>query len=253
MSPPSNIPWHPAPTEFTTRLAFLLIYGETSTGKTTLALSAPGPIALFTANEKIDGIVQPFAREKEVRIFNFGLDAKDPAKSAKSLWPVFKAAIADAQTWARTIVIDTDSEAYELVRYAVFGKLLQVKPYHYEKVNTAWKAVLNPFRGLNKTCNLVAVSKIKEVYKNDKGTGEMVPSGQKDMRFMADVVVRTRRGKRTKKGAGDYTVEIKKGWWNDEVTGEYGELTGEDFFGTPRVSWAQLMGLVTETDEGEWE
>src|SRR4051812_8483060 len=65
--------WTPANTEITRRVAFVQIYGETGTGKSTLALTAPGPIAYMHADEKLDGIVEPFTSEgKDVRLHNFG-------------------------------------------------------------------------------------------------------------------------------------------------------------------------------------
>jgi len=217
----------------------MVVYGETSTGKTTFALSAPGPIALFTANEKLDGIIQPFAQEKEIRIFNFALAAGDKKKGSPK-WGEVQEALSDAVTWARTIIIDTDSEMYEAARYFHFGKLTQVKPHHYAGLNADWKKVFDSrFRGMDKAVNLIAVSKLKERYKNNKPTGVMVPQGQSDMPYMADVVVRTQKTKK-----GEYTLEIKKGWMNDADTQDYGELEGMEF--------GSLMELVTETPEEEW-
>ncbi len=50
--------WEDAPTEFTRRSVVLEIYGDTGTGRTTLALTAPGTIAVLHAAEKLEGLFQ---------------------------------------------------------------------------------------------------------------------------------------------------------------------------------------------------
>ncbi len=42
----------------------------------------------------------------------------------------------------KSIVIDTASEAWELVRLARFGKLTQVMPQHYGPVNTEFRDMI---------------------------------------------------------------------------------------------------------------
>jgi len=238
----STVKWEDAPTEITRRDAFVTIYGDTDTGKTTFALSAPGPIALFNASEKIEGIVQPAAREKEIRIYDFAADIlpgspQTVAKHAATEWGKFKDAITDAMSWAKTIVVDTHSEAWELIRWARFGKLTQVKPYHYGPVNAEWMAIFKQFRNLEDV-NFIGVGMIKEAYKNDKPTGKMVQAGQKQMGYMSDVVLRASRD------GDDFVVEVEKPWWNGPLKG----MTLENELAT----FGNVLGMLSETDPDEW-
>lgn len=73
----SSIQWEQAPTLFTKRSGVIMeIWGPTMTGRTTLALTAPGPIALISFHEKIDGVVQAAKgagkESRDIRIFKAG-------------------------------------------------------------------------------------------------------------------------------------------------------------------------------------
>lgn len=241
--------WEEAPTELTRRAIFMQIYGETSTGRTTLALTAPGPIALLHAAEKIDGIVQPFAREKEIKVHNFGgtLRGKpeEIAAQAQRNLAGFLAAWDDAYSWARTIVIDTHTEIWELLRLARFGTLTPRGSIAamYGPLNNDFRSIFKRFREQDLNggggVNVVAVGQIRERYRNDKPTGKMEPAGQKEIPYYADITVRTDR---TKKGGFKATIE--KGWYNSMAEG----LDLEDDL----MTFPMVMALITETDESEW-
>lgn len=244
-----EVQWEEAPTELTRRSVIMQIYGETSTGRTTLALTAPGPIALLHAAEKIDGVVQPFAREKEVRVFNFGgvLRGKpeEIAAQAQDKLSGFMAAWDDAFTWARTIVVDTHTEIWELLRLARFGTLTPRGSIAamYGPLNAEFRSIFKRFREQDLNggggVNVIAVGQIRERYRNDKPTGKMEPAGQKEMPYYADITVQTKRGKR-----GEFKALIEKGWYDAHSEG----IELEDDL----MTFPMIMSMVTGLDPEDW-
>jgi hypothetical protein len=239
----TNVGWEAAPLELTRRCSFMQIYGDTGTGRTTLALTAPGPIALIHASEKLEGIVQPVAAEKDIRLYNFGGvfsgDAQTIATQASEAMADLKSAWDDALGWARTVVMDTHTEAWELLRLARFGTLTPKGTVAalYGPVNAEWKSIWKAFRRQD-TCNFIAIGQIRERYRKDKPTGVMEQAGQKDMPYYADVIVRTSRN------SGSFVGTVEKAWWNAHIEG----LEVED----EMLDYATILGLVTETDSEEW-
>jgi len=245
-----KVEWEDATSE-PARCVLLHLYGETNTGKTSLALTAPGPIALIHAAEKIDGIVQKqIEAGKDVKLYDFsGIfsgNEQEIAVEASASFAGLKDAIEDAWGWARTVIIDTHTEMWELIRLARFGKLSQVMPHHYGPVNAEWLGIFKHFRK-QKDTNLIVIGHVRERYRNDKPTGIMEPAGQKQMGYLSDVMVKMGRSKKA-----DFTGKLEKAWWNATVEG----LVLEDAQGTPEedrmLDFARLMGLVTEQDPEEW-
>lgn len=248
------VSWQSAPTTLSRRCVFQSIYGDTGTGRTTLALTAPGPIALIHAAEKLEGVVQPFSKEKEIKLLDFSVDLSSSngqdqiAKEATETWRRLRTAWYDAFSWAKTIVLDTDTEAWELIRLAAFGALQPTKgriDSNYGPVNAEWRSLFKHFRHQD-SCSIIAIGQTKDEYKEAKRggmgerTGRTIRAGQKEVSYMADVVVRTSRDLTD----NSFQARIEKGWWNAHVEGL--ELEDEE------INYAGLMGLVTETDEEEW-
>lgn len=236
--------WEDAPTKFLRRVTYLQIYGDTATGRTSLALTAPGPIALLHAEEKIDGIVQKFP-EKGIRLHCFGGrfsgSHQEIATQASAQIEQFKAALDDAFSWAKTVIVDTHTEAWELLRLARFGTLNPSGhvPSLYGPVNAEWKGLFRGHRAQDRY-NLICIGQIKEQYRNNKPTGKLEQAGQKEMKYPADVIVRMDRPEDDR-----VVATIEKAWWNEHMVGL--ELENEE------VTFLNLMSLITETDAEEWE
>lgn len=245
--------WEDAPTEFTTRNTMMEICGDSGTGRTSLALSAPGPIALIHTAEKIDGIIQPFARKKKIRTHHFGGTFRgtkqEIANQAMDVWKRTLDAWYDAFGWARTIILDTHTEAWELVRVAHFGDL---KPSggrvdsNYGPINASWRSLFKHYRE-QQGVNVILIGQTKDEYKtNKKGisngiserTGNTIRAGQKEILYFVDCAIRTR------KEDGDFYSEIEKGWMNGSVEGD--RFIGKD------SDFATIMSAITETNKKEW-
>lgn len=240
--------WTDVSGEITRRVVHMQLYGETGTGRTSVALSAPGPIALMHADEKIDGIVEPFVRDgKKVRTYNFGGtfsgSTEQIASQANEAMKDFYRAWADAFTWARTVILDTHTELWELLRLARFGKLAQVKPIHYGPVNAEWQSIFKMFRRQDKA-NLICIGKIREKYdKNDKPTGKMEQAGQKDFGYLSDI--RIRMDKSITKSGVEFSGMIEKAWFNAQMEGT--ELP------EAMLTFPEILETITEIPSTEWE
>lgn len=254
-TPRGAVLWDDAETEFTRRCSLVEIYGDTDTGKTTLALTAPGPIAFLHASEKIDGVIQPFAREKKIRKHDFtgafSGTPEDISESAMRVWRELVAAWMDAWGWARTIVLDTHTEAWELIRVAYFGgyKPERGRPdANYGPVNAEWRSLFKRFRTQSRA-NLIVIGQTKDEYKTGvkagtgesklaERTGKTVRAGQREVPYFADVVLRTSRSD------GDFVATIEKGWFNASMEGVP--------FVNEEANFGNILSVLTETDEGEW-
>lgn len=249
----ADVSWEDAPSEFTRRCTFIHIYGDTGTGRTTFALTAPGPIGFAHAAEKIDGIIQRAVAKKRIRIVNFGGvfrgDAQTVANQAGPIWNRLAASWYNAiDDWASTVIMDTDTEAWELLRLARFGELNPKGRTDslYGPVNAEWRSMFKHFLTQGR-CNVISIGQSKDEYITrvkdgkpfDVRTGNTIRAGQKQIPIMADVVLRTGRTM-----DGGFTVTIEKGWFNAHTEGMTFE--GEE------CNFPYVMSLITETDQEEW-
>lgn len=284
MSIPNQPLWEEASTEFTQRCAFVAVWGPESGGKTTFALSAPGPTALIHAAEKINGVTQPWVRTgKRIRLHNFGFvastDEEETATRARVTWAATKSCYLDAMDkWAKSVVIDVEPDAYALRRFAKFGTLTPKGDTRdlYASINFDWRQLLkSKFRAQTETrqCNLITIHTATDEYRDvvkiaqsgpKKGqqikvserTGRQRMQGHKDIKYWADVVLWVYKDIM---GDGEYHVRIDKGWWNGAVEGvDLSDTTMKDLGYQPssvtgsHITFASVMGFITETNEKEW-
>jgi hypothetical protein len=267
------VPWEQAPTELTRHCVLMSVYGDTGTGRTSFALSAPGPIAYIQCAEKYEGIVQPFARDKDIRMVDFSVDlsgtesgSKSAAARADVAWRLLRSAWYDAINggWARTVVLDTDTDAWELIRLSFFGDL---KPAggrietNWGPVNAEWKALFKSAKHTDEV-NVIVIAQTKDEYALAKKTGgakrggmgertgRTIRAGQKDMGFMSEVIVRTHLDPMARR----FSCEIEKPWWNSAALGmEVDNELAEALYGRERYDFATVMALITEEEAEKWE
>lgn len=226
--------WEDAPTSFDRKCVMMEIYGDTGTGRTRLALTAPGPIALAHAAEKVAGEIQRAIKNgKKLKIHNFGCvlsgEPQDIANQARPVWKELRSRWIGANGWAKTRVMDTSSEGWELKRLAVFGTVTpQGRTENlYGPVNAEWRGMFKSHGSQNKV-NTIFIHQTKDEYitkKTPKGTnsertGETIRVAMKEMPFIAEVIVRT------SKHGGKFYATIEKGWHNADTEGT--EFEGED-------------------------
>lgn len=169
--------------------------GRERTGKTTFGLSAPGPIAFFPLDPGREGVLEKCLNEKkvylpsdgkgEVETYNYR-DATSQAEWA-AIWERLKVSWMTAMESkeVKTLVADTATEMWELVRLARFGRLLQVMPHHYGPVNAEFRSMIKKVYDTDK--NLILIHKLKDEYINDKSTGRMKRSGFGDTGYLVQI------------------------------------------------------------------
>jgi hypothetical protein len=163
-------------------------------GKTHLSLTAPDPIVTFNADTGLEGVVHKFlAQGKRVIVYNIPMpDPKDRniEKEAGKVWDdmqdAFETVLANKSV--RTIIFDTATEMWEVVRLAYFGKLSEIKPHHYAGVNAEFRKFLKRvYETTDK--NLLLLQKMKAEYVNNNRTGEWEMAGFGDTPFIVQAVL----------------------------------------------------------------
>lgn len=194
----------------TARRLILSLDGLEKQGKNHFAFTAPGPIAVISLDIGLDSVVQKFQDKKEIWVADYrapvGLTGNKKKPTAEEMQELANLC---SETWAmicreylevldggaRTVIVDTGSELWELLRMARFGKLTQVMPHHYGPVNAEYREFIRTAydrtidKGYPVDVNLILLHKLKDEYKNDssgKGqkTGEYKRSGMSDTGFL---------------------------------------------------------------------
>lgn len=162
------------------------ISGHEKHGKTHFAMTAPGTIAYFNLDMGDEGVVHKFCNDKAILNYDIEVPKSGLKDNAIKIWDDFNKAYDIALKDARTVIIDTATELWELLRVARFGQLTQVMPYQYGPVNTEFRSVIRrAFKAVG--TNVILLHKVKPVYINDKRTKDYERSGFSDTGFLVQV------------------------------------------------------------------
>jgi len=215
------------------------VSGLEKQGKTHFGFSAPGPIAYFSTDIGDEGVVEKFMADKKIEIMEIDREAQ-----ADKEWKRFL----DASNYAlsgndfRTIIYDTATELWELLRLARFGKLTQVMPYQYGPVNKEYRDFIKSFYRHDK--NVVLLHKMKAEYIADKRTGNYERAGFSDTGFL--VQVNAQMWRYGVEDGGDFVCSVRDCRQNPDIA-------GMDFEGMmcnfPMV--AQMV--LPDSDSEAWE
>jgi hypothetical protein len=219
------------------------VAGLEKQGKTHFALTAPGPVALFSTDIGEEGVTEKFEKEKEVWVKDVARIDEDAAEEAPAEWDRFKSAYLDLMKGSevRSIVVDTATEIWELLRMARFGRLTQVMPYQYGPVNAEFRALIREAYKWDK--NLILLHKMKAQYINDKRTGEWERAGFSDMGFL--VQVNTQVYRYDPESGGEFCLWVKDCRQNPDLAGEVFEGEGCSF---PMLA----MNVLPNVDPSAW-
>lgn len=185
------------------------IQGPEKTGKNHMAFGAPAPIYIHSFDLGLEGVVEKFQNVKEIQVAEYALEIqpgeateKEVGEAANRVWEKFLSNFRDsiASTQAEgTVIVDTGTEAWELLRLASFGRLVQVMPHMYGKPNAEYRGMV---RSSYDGTNVIWLHKMVDEWENfagsdgkEKGrkTGRKVRKGFSDMAFLVQANVETWR------------------------------------------------------------
>lgn len=145
--------------------------GLSNSGKSEFANSAPGPGVNICVDRGIDSMLRnqnpPSTRSPNFvyKVVKVPLATQATQDTYKEYWKAFyadyKAALSDSDI--RTVVVDGDSDTWELQRLAEFGKLTQIPSILYTGVNAARRAMYA--RAWDSGKIIIATNKVSKEYK----------------------------------------------------------------------------------------
>jgi hypothetical protein len=195
-------------------------------GKTHFALTAPDPIAVLNTDIGLEGVVEKFidsgktiyATEVRMPLLGKKVDQQLVAKEAEERFNIlmadFKAALADKTI--RTVVFDSATQVWELLRLARFGKLTQVMPQHYTAVNTEYEQLMREAYASDK--NLILLHKMKDEWLDNNRTGKKELAGYKDTPFLTQLnVLLTRHDREDGVEGSDFRLKVLDCRQNPEI------------------------------------
>lgn len=165
----------------TPRRIIISLQGKEKSAKSHFACTAPDPIFYINTDNGAEGVVNKFqAIGKKIYVYTARYTKGETQDKYKEIWNGVKQAIFKACEYNKgTIVLDTASELYEMARLSHFGKLEQVMPHLYGKVNSEWqKEILQAL--YDSDMSAVLIHKVKPVWLNEKRTGEYEIAGFAD-------------------------------------------------------------------------
>lgn len=172
--------------------------GEPGAGKTQFWLTAPGPIVILSFDKGLEGVVEKFAGDKEVRVAEYDWEPTDDTfdqAQAILLRDQFVADYYFACEHARTVVIDKSSDFWSLVRYSEFGDKTGAQ-LNYDALNQRMRKYVNHPKKL--TINAGFVESLKDEYvtvmkangkKGGESTGNRKLAGFKELDGLVNVVM----------------------------------------------------------------
>lgn len=173
----------------------LALDGLEKEGKTHFALTAPGPIAYCAFDIGDEGVIDKFQTKKVIHKADYFVNVPkgvDQASMMKLVEPVWDQFLADwkvamlqmKQGHIRTLILDTGSEAWEVLRLARFGKLTQIMPHNYTALNTEYRNLIR--EAFNTPGNLIILHKLKAQWIDNPATGKGSKTGQYERAGYAD-------------------------------------------------------------------
>ena len=167
------------------------IEGLDKTGKSHLAMSAPGPIVYVDLDVGTEGVIQKCQQDYLI----YKVEQPKRLGSSSELMDKFKDVWSDVQTQVAsalsigsgTLVIDTFTEVYDICRLAHFGKMAQVQPHQYSVCYADMREIIR----------LANASKMNVILLHRMGadfnTGELTFQGWKQVPSEVQAVLRTQR------------------------------------------------------------
>jgi len=230
----------PAPSEIPKRL-IASIEGLEKSGKTHFAMTAPEPIMFFSMDIGTEGVVEKFKKAgKEIYIYEIRIPKTKVKADMTPILVDIKGKVASCLAIGQgTVVFDTGTEFWEIMRLARLGKLTQVMPHQYTEVN-------QEFRDIIKDCydsgmNVIFLHKLKDLYENNVRTNKKTLSGFGGMGYEMQINIRLSRENGVDGAPPTFRALIKDCRHNPNLSGAYAPVNDFTF----------LVNLVHATSDPE--
>lgn len=232
----------------TMKRIIMTLDGTHNTGKTEIALQAPDPVAYFSLDQGLDGVINKYLKKKAIGVFQYDLPAKKDQALYINVWNSFFASYYAAveNPDVRTIVLDKGGDVWDLLRMAILGAFEKIPSLKYTEVNGMYRQLFRAVKSTNK--NLIVTHEIEKEYQNVKKDGKDVSEwtggykrdGFNKLGFLLDASITTRReGK-------EFTAEIVEAKRNMNVAGDVLEGDECSFAGIVEAVFGEPM------DPEEW-
>lgn len=170
---------------------------EVGAGKTHWWFGAPGPIVVHSFDNGTKGVVEKFQDDKEIYVeaYDWLPDNEISQQEAIDLRDHFTEMFEDSITKARTIIVDRETDLWEIYRYAEFGAVND-SPKEYAGINKRYRKLVNSVKALDNV-NLGILRGMKDIWssKVNQNTGKMglgsrshrEPAGMREVEALVDV------------------------------------------------------------------
>jgi hypothetical protein len=225
-------------------------------GKSHFSLTAPGPLAYFDLNKGSEGVIGKFIKDKEIYRSSdpYTYYSSDNRERYVQTWERYKK---DYYTFLsnpkiRSLVIDTNTESWELCRLARLGKVSQVSPNAYGPVNAEYGDMIE--KGLDSGKNILYIHTMGDQYVGtitpqgkeiSVRTGKLKTNYYKEMPYLVQVVVQLMRNDTETEVEDRFGLRIVDCRKNPGANGV--ELWGS------LCRFSYLAATVFGDDPGEWE
>ena len=229
-------------------------FGEIGSGKTSFWLGAPGPIVIQTLDQGLEGVVEPYTKEKDIYIANYDLAIEPGAEythqCAVEARDKFVEDFEHAIGVARTIVWDRESDMFPLFSFAEFGTddpFGAATPKDWDKLKGKIRRLIAMAKAAD--VNFGIIQGMRNEWKSSVNpntgkktgisTGNRITSGMEEIDALVHITIEHVYEK------GQFGLNIGKS------RGPGGrEIQGQSFFNLTFVEFAQLV--FPDSSEEDW-
>lgn len=236
---------------------FINIDGPEGTGKSSLALTMAelGTVAVIDTDQSLDRAQRPempkgrkFSARKVTVKYVAGLSEDKVRNNCMAAWKRAKSAAIDAATGdSKTIIADTGTELWEVLRLGAFGTLTPRGRTDslYGPVNAEFRQFIRRIHRHHGK-HLIFVNQMKDQWGVDKKgdsvrTGKLERVGFKELGYLADMTLETY----AKNGKFGVKVKVCKLAPNGPAM-EGATFEDED------VNLPHILSVMTDTEKGDW-
>lgn len=224
--------------------------GPPGSGKTHFGLTAPDPIIVFSLDRGLEGVVESFQKKKDIYVAEYDWSPTEDLdqQEAMDLRDKFLADFEDAVQKARTILVDKETDLWELFRYAEFGAPND-SPRNYPSLNQRYRRIINMAKASDVNFGCLQGMKAEWAAKVNKktgaqgaaATGAMIRAGFGELEGLVHVDLRHSYVKKDK----SFVIEVGK----SRGPGGF-DVQGETFAGMDFPTLAQAV--FPDSEEADW-